>query len=44
MEPLSIVSAAAAVTVTCVRLSALLYNWIDEIKNVDGTLRAFIPK
>lgn len=41
MEPLSIASAAAAITVTCVRLSTLLYAWFDEIKSVDGTLRAF---
>jgi hypothetical protein len=44
MEPLSIASAAAAITVSCVKVSTLLYSWIDEIKNIDGTLRAFLTE
>jgi hypothetical protein len=43
MEPVSIASAAAAIT-ACVRLSTQLYTWIDEIRNVDGTLGAFFSE
>jgi hypothetical protein len=41
MEFMSIASAAAAITVSCVKVSCLLCTWIDEIKTVDETLRAF---
>jgi hypothetical protein len=44
MDPLSVASAAAAITVSCIKVSTLLYTWIDEIKSIDGTLRAFLTE
>lgn len=44
MDLLSIVSAAAAITVSCVKLGTLLYCWIDEIRDVDGTLKVFLAE
>ena len=44
MDPLSVASAAATITVSCIKVSTLLYTWIDEIKNIDGALRAFLSE
>jgi hypothetical protein len=42
MDLLSIASAAAAITVSCVKLGTFLYCWIDEVRDVDGTLKVFM--
>ena len=42
MDLLSTASAAAAITVSCVKLGTLLYCWIEEIRDVDGTLKIFM--
>jgi hypothetical protein len=44
MDLLSIASAAAAITVSCVKLGTLLYCWIEEIRDVDGTLKVFMAE
>jgi len=44
MDLLSIASAAAAITVSCVKLGTLLYYWIEEIRDVDGTLGVFMAE
>jgi tRNA threonylcarbamoyladenosine modification (KEOPS) complex Pcc1 subunit len=41
MDLLTIASAAAAITVSCVKLGTLLYGWIEEVRDVDGTLKVF---
>jgi Fungal N-terminal domain of STAND proteins len=44
MDLFSIASAAAAITVSCVKLGTLLYCWIEEIRDVDGTLKGFMAE
>src|SRR5271170_7985270 len=44
MDLLSIASAAAAITVSCVKVGTLLYYWIEEIRDVDGTLGVFMAE
>jgi tRNA threonylcarbamoyladenosine modification (KEOPS) complex Pcc1 subunit len=44
MDLLSIASAAAAITVSCFKLGALLCCWIEEIRDVDGTLKVFMAE
>ena len=44
MDLFSIASAAAAITVSCVKLGTLLYYWIEEIRDVDGTLKVFMAE
>lgn len=44
MELLSIASAAAAITVSCFKVGTLLYCWIEEIRDVDGTLNVFVAE
>ena len=39
MEPFSV--AALVVKLNCIKLSTSLYTWIEETKNVDGTVKAF---
>lgn len=38
---LSIASAAAAIALSCFKVSTLMYHWIEEVREVDGTLKAF---
>jgi hypothetical protein len=44
MDLLSIASAAAAITVSCVKLGTFLYGWIEEIRDVDGTVKVFMAE
>ena len=44
MDFLSIASAAAAITVSCVKLGTFLYVWIEEIRDVDGTVKVFMTE
>lgn len=44
MDLLSIASAAAAITVSCIKVSTLLYTWIDKIRSVDGNIKAFLAE
>ena len=39
MEPFSV--AALVVKLNCIKLSTSLYTWIEETKNVDGTVKDF---
>jgi hypothetical protein len=41
MDPLSIAAASAGLAVTCVKITGVLYTWIDDARNVDATVSGF---
>jgi Fungal N-terminal domain of STAND proteins len=41
MDPISIAASSAGLAVTCVKISALLYTWIEETRNVDTAVSDF---
>lgn len=41
MDPLSIAAASAGLAVTCVKITGILYAWIDDMRNVDAAIRGF---
>jgi hypothetical protein len=41
MDPLSIAATSAGLVVTCVKITGLLYTWIDGTRNIDKTVSGF---
>ena len=41
MDPLSIAASATALAASCAKVSAVLYTWVDETRNVDTNVSGF---
>ena len=38
MDPLSIAASSSAIAVSCIKISAYLYEYIQQVKNIDPTV------
>jgi len=41
MDPISIASAAAGISASCFKIAKLLYDYVDEVKEVDNVIALF---
>lgn len=41
MDPLSIATAAAGLSITCIRVAKAIYQYVEEVKDVDNVVSLF---